>query len=123
MSQLNNNTAALQALLEAVEALPEAGGGGGELKYATGTVKVTSMTKTLAFSGLDFEPVIVMTHTGTTDVPAVVVTPQWNIAKYGSNYYRCSMVYNNGTCTLTASGNVFYGISSGQTHTWHAWGF
>ena len=60
MSQLSNNTTALRALLEAVEALPEAGGGGGLTQKAEGTVAAASSAKsTLTVTGLAFKPLVV----------------------------------------------------------------
>ena len=117
MSQLNNNTTALQTLLEIANALPEAGGG---LKYATGTIKVYAASKTATISGLDFEPKVVAAFYNqslmfaSSDVSGKAIT--------GSNVYTTSLTYANGVCTLTTSGNWFYGVSNGYTYTWWAWG-
>ena len=75
MSQLSNNTTALQAILEAVEALPE---GGGTLKYAEGTLTYSRMTtqwgssgyylNTGMVTGLDFQPLaIIIAHNSTAN--------------------------------------------------------
>ena len=44
MSQLNNNTAALQEILATVNALPEAGGSGGSVETCTMTLKIPNTT-------------------------------------------------------------------------------
>lgn len=85
MSQLSNNTTALQALLEAVEALPE---GGGTLKYAEGTLTYSYMTTkwgssnyylcTGVVTGLDFQPLAIIIGTNSTSK----ITPDGTLLMY-----------------------------------------
>lgn len=59
MSQLENNTANLQAILDTVNNLPEASSGGGAVQVATGEFTPTSVnlySNPITVSGLGFRP-------------------------------------------------------------------
>lgn len=57
-SELQNNNVRLQGILDQVNALPDGGGGGG-LKYASGTVTPASDTYSIPVTDLGFTPKIV----------------------------------------------------------------
>lgn len=75
MSQLTTNTASLQAILDTVNALPEAGGGGGVYKVAEGSFALNISSAApiesgiATVEGLAFKPFCVMV-TSTSTVTA-----------------------------------------------------
>lgn len=143
MSQLSNNTTALQALLEAVEALPAAGGGGEcEFKTANGSTTFTPMTVNgttyygYAVSGLGFRPLgIVVSYSTTT---ASFYNPnRGTILADGDGNVVYALDYNNSgsqataeafaaRCTITADGFTIPSSTNsnynGQTRCWFAFG-
>lgn len=129
MSQLNRNTSTMEALLEAINALPEAGGGG--LKMASGTLTASSnASNSLTLTGLDFRPVVVFFFGAAA----------FSIPFYGygmedaTGYGRIStdikfttqLTSTEGGCTLTGTkysgGSQTMIPSYGAEVTWYAYG-
>ena len=119
MSQLSNNTTALQAILEAVNALPEAGGG--ELKSASGTA-TRSSGKVLTITGLNFTPSIVYIHNRYCTVFTVrngdgIVFETYN-GQYGAG---ATLSASGSTCTVTTSG-TYDTFMRNETYNFLAYG-
>ena len=118
MSQLTNNTTALQAILEAINALPEAGGGG--LKMASGTVTNSSLNK-VEVTGLDFAAKFLAVGFYSSSSSGVAAFAHIDGVGYGANSsasYTATLAVQDGTATITCSA-----ISSrNKTFSWYAFG-
>ena len=120
MSQLSNNTTALQALLEAVNALPEAIAG---IKSATGTYTPSAASSALSVTGLEFDPYVLIARapagTVSSGLAIGVGTPSgaWNTSYIYLQDARYA--HSNGQGTLTLGGTTF---GKGIAYTWYAYG-
>ena len=142
MSQLSNNTTALQAILEAVNALPEAGGGEWEFKTANGSTTITPMTVNgttyygYAVSGLGFRPLWIVVGYNMSAVGIYHPNRGTILADGDGNIVYALDYSNNGAqaiaeafaarCTITTDGFTIPSSTSsnynGQTRYWFAFG-
>ena len=118
MSQLSNNTTALQAILEAVEALPEGGA-----KTASGVYTPSATSSALSLTGLDFDPYVLVVRAPAGQVSSGLAlgagTP---FGAWCTSYiylHDSSYTHSNGQGTLTLSGTTF---AKGITYSWYAVG-
>lgn len=104
MSQLSNNTGALEAILATVNALPSAGGGAQTAQTATGT-KAGTGTQTFSVTGLAFKP----TH-------VVIAAARNSTATY--NIVVFSVAGIKGHVYATATNSTPYSYIDDSTIAW-----
>lgn len=131
MSQLSNNTTALQALLEAVEALPEAGGVKAELKSASGA-QAGSGTTAFSVSGLTFKPLFVLVvanDSATSSTLLVCVTPDKSVSvgypssSAGFSFLTLTTELTDSGFTLTSTySSRAVSFKTDRTYSWYAYG-
>lgn len=126
MSQLSNNTTSLQVLLEAVNALPDAGSG--EKRIATGTLKGSGGIS-LSVTGIGFKPshIVVATIPGSTaqttvaafhvaGIDCVIAYGSNNVYSYGSSGVKWDITDGG----FTVTNNVINSFLVTFTYTWIA---
>ena len=109
MTQLENNTTALEAILATVNALPDAGSGGGEVRIITGKVKATNKnvySVPINVTGIGFKPKLVIfmypgNITVNTSTPYYIKTMIWYEGMENTIYYNVAMMSSK-TYTPTA---------------------
>ena len=117
MTQLENNTTALQAILATVNALPNAGSGGGEIsgyQVAVGEFTAVAATNTLAeagtVTGLPFAPKIVIVYRSAT---ITVSNTTDRVFIYGVNYEDDS---STGSFMYRTSSSAYASNYTGATY-------
>ena len=111
MSQLENNTASLQAILDTVNNLPEATSGGGAMRVAVGTFTPTSVNlynNPISVTGLGLEPKY---------VSIVAMNPTDQAYDTWTSGYRYLFVVEQGTLNNTTVDNKLSCIYTGSTYS------
>ena len=126
MSQLSNNTTALQAILEAVEALPEAGGVKAELKSASGTYSPSADSSALSVTGMDFDPYILVVREamGANIYSGMTVgagTPAGGWCGGMSSMTPMTYTHSTGQATLSSTTSTKPFVKA-KSYTWYAYG-
>lgn len=124
MSQLTNNTTALQAILEAVEALPETGGGSAKSSSGTLAHSTANATK-VTVTGLGFKPTAVVLHVAFGNsliIAHVSELTKFFIVGSSNRTTNLSFTLDEDGFTLTSSSTSYPFTSSGKTTYWYAYG-
>lgn len=125
MTQLENNTTALEAILATVNALPNAGSGGGEVsgyQVAVGTFNVSSVAETAnavaaTITGLSFKPrVLIIQKASSVNIAASTTSKSkyyfCGYEQYADNekYYQYMYYSGSSTSRARATSTSYYSV-------------